>query len=132
MTRAQAITKLKQLYGTRAYWRVGDRISRADDREMAREQIKATREARDTASAQMTARAKALCDADVEYQAAKTIYLARKTELERLQHAANYYRFEAGTADVNKLIGCNVIHISAHGDTWEEVFNELWEKKVTA
>lgn len=129
MTRDQAIKKLKKALGPKAYWRVGERISRPDEREAARARAKELLPEKESLRVAMSKRATEMCRADAEYQRLKAAYEAATTELKRIQPIGWYYRFEAGTSDPLPGLG-NIIHQKAHGDTWEEVFAELDNKKA--
>lgn len=124
MTRQQAWKKLVALFGEkRACYRVESAISSPEKREAAKQAADALTEKWKDVSARREARAKELLS-DPLYQEldaeSKALYRAKGVA----QGESLSYRFTIGTSDGM------FFHVLAHGDTWEECFTKLAEKKA--
>jgi hypothetical protein len=123
MTRGQAIARLRKLWGARATYRVGERLSSPDARASqlaARKQIAAAREAiRNVIDRRLAA--------TDWYQELRAEERALTNELKTLD-VLPYYRFTIGYRD--RVLG--FFHVEGQGDTWEQAFNAAERKRTPA
>jgi len=132
MTREQAIKKLRKIIGPNVYWRIGERLSRPEDREAASTKGKELRAAQVDIEERMKVRRETVLAADADYQAIKAEYKTNHDAREHLRKSGRvaYWRFEVGTTDA--MGGLRISRPKAYGDTWEEIFATLEAPKKVA
>lgn len=126
MLRAEAIRRLKKLYGAKAWWSVKEEISSPENRATAGEACRALKSQEEELSRQMDVVRKRLLE-DPEYRSLLAAWKVVKNERAKLSGRQLFYRFEAGY--VSGVGGISFAHVEAHGDTWEELFAELEKKR---
>ena len=118
MTRSEAVTKLKKLFGEKLYYRVGRTVTSPEKREAARAEHACLSALHLAAKALRDARSQAVLAADTEYQRLKAEAASLYKDMNSVEGRSDY-RFAIG-----RNIGwANVIE--AEGDTWEECFAKV-------
>ena len=123
MERAAAIKKLGKLLGKSFGYRVDPTAPDKDARAEAREILRVTGPQREAIGKAVTARREALLKADAEYQRLLEDYRTATLHCDRLSATLHHYRFTAGNS--NGMF----FHVKAQGDSWEDVIEQLTEKR---
>lgn len=114
MTRNEAKKQAEKRWGKRALWRVGERQSSPERRQLALDEAAAIRQERATLEAEI-GRLEEAAGIPALRERIKTLSAATR---ERLLGEGSYYKFEVGFRD--SIIGA--FNIVGSGDTWEEAF----------
>lgn len=124
MTRAEAVVKLKKLYGEKFYYSVMNIITSPDMREQARAELQAAKAAKESVDVEIRAW---LAEQPIyqEKMARKLACIKNVNAIER-KGLAYAFRFTIG-----RNIGW-ANEVKGHGDTWEQAFAEAERKAKLA
>lgn len=121
MNNAQAMSKLKKLFGPKAAYRIDPRAPDADAREVAQARMPELIESVKITEAALLAR-RAVLLADPEYVKLRAEFTAAKDAKEKASSLTYWYRISAGVSS------SLCFEIKAQGDTWNDVFAKLKER----
>jgi len=127
MERSVAVKRLHKMLGPKFGYQIDPKALMHDEREAEKEQHQEAVTVRDNTRAElqrMRTEHMAKLEATDEY---KAIQLKLEEQKKRAQHLAARQmarRFTVGTS--NSLF----FHVAAEGDSWEEIFDKLKEKKL--
>lgn len=124
MDRNEALQKLRKRFGKQFAWRVDPKAPSREEREAAEARQPELNAAYKAASEAATARYEFLLKNDAEYQALRAASQAARKAKDENFGICNWRKITVGTA--NSLF----FHVSAEGDSWEEIFEKLEKKKV--
>lgn len=120
MTRQEAMSKLQRLWGKRALYRIGERLSSQEERDAMRAKRQELRAGIDAVIAETNRRLKE-CD---WYQELRAREQALRAEMKKVD-GVPYYKFTIGRRD--SILG--FFGVEAQGDTWEECFAKVEQKQ---
>lgn len=127
MERSVAIKKLTKLLGKKLGYRVDPKAPKQDERDAARAELDATREAFERLKNTLEARHMELLAADTEYQRLKAEVKAERERRKKLSGVMRWYKITVGHSVAGMFF-----HVQAEGDTWEEVIAKLTAKAKAA
>jgi hypothetical protein len=123
VNKTQALAQLRKLYGDNVGYRVNKGAKPAAERKIASDKANALYPEQQRLIEARNARAKALLDADVEYQGLVAAVRRVTAEREALQSVSFMCPISVG------VISPLAFHIKIEGDNWEEVVQEAKAKK---
>ena len=123
MTRAQALTKLKKMYGKKAYATINQKAPTTSKREEAAELLPALRARRDSLRASLESRRVYVLGQDVEYQTLLSQVTEARKEMDAALSVSDSYKFRVGYMELGAF------HIQGEGDTWEQAFEKAEARK---
>lgn len=126
MQRSTALKKLNALFGKSAGYRIDDKAPTPEERAAAKAELQDAVAERDRLRAAKNARYEAVLKADPEYQALAEASRAASRRTDKLSWTTRHYKITVGKSSMNGLF----FSVMAEGDTWEEIFDKLAEKKV--
>ena len=126
MNQAQAMTKLRKLFGSSVAYRTDPKAKKAAERAEASARAKEVLAQRQAATEALNARRDALLAADQEYQLLKARVKTLTQEHERLRWISLATPITVGT---NSGI---FFSVRAQGDDWDEVIGKAMEEKSHA
>ncbi len=122
MERSVAINKLGKLLGKSLGYRMDPKAPTQEERDAAREELRAANETKKSLNERMDARRLEILQADPEYQRLKADCSEARKRCDALCSITAHYKITVGTS--NGLF----FHVRAQGDSWEQVIEKLTEK----
>lgn len=130
MERSVAVKKLAKLLGPKFGYRINDKAPTPEERAAARAELPSANQKRDSLRKQMEERREAILKADAGYQELSSAWKNARQQAGKLSGKLYQHKITVGTSV--GIAGFSMFSVEADGDSWEEIFAKLAEKKKAA